>query len=49
VIANDVIFVVAAYGVILSAVAIYAFTLVRRLRHAQQAVAELEETPTPTP
>lgn len=48
-IANDVIYVVAAYGGILGAVAIYAFTLVRRLRRAQQAVAELEEIPTPAP
>jgi hypothetical protein len=46
---SDVVFVIAAYGVILGAIAIYAFTLVRRLRRAQQAAAELEETPTPAP
>jgi hypothetical protein len=42
-------FVIAAYGVILGTIAIYAFTLIRRLRRAQQAAAELEGTPTPAP
>jgi hypothetical protein len=34
----DALFVVAAYVVILGAVAVYAFTLVRRLRRAERAV-----------
>lgn len=46
---SDAVFVVSAYGVILGAITIYAFTLIRRLRRAQQATAELEETPTPAP
>jgi hypothetical protein len=35
---GDLAFVVAAYGVILTAVSLYAVTLVRRLRRAQRAV-----------
>jgi hypothetical protein len=46
---SDVVFVISAYGVILGAIAIYAFTLIRRLRRAQQAATELEETPNPAP
>jgi CcmD family protein len=39
---GDVIFVVSAYGVIFTAVAVYAVTLVRRLRRAERS-AEPEE------
>jgi hypothetical protein len=40
---NDVVFVVAAYGVILGAVAAYAVSLMRRLRRAHEAAGEPEE------
>jgi len=45
---GDLVFVVAAYVVILGAVALYAFTLARRLRRAERAAAEPEEPTTPT-
>lgn len=43
----DAVFVVAAYGVILGAVALYALTLARRLRRAQRAADGSEEPATP--
>jgi hypothetical protein len=43
----DVIFVVAGYGVILGAIALYAFTLVRRLRRAERARGRPEEPAAP--
>jgi hypothetical protein len=45
---DDVVFVVAAYGAILGAVALYAVTLVRRLGRAQESAAAPEERPEPT-
>jgi hypothetical protein len=45
---GDLVFVVAAYVVILGAVALYALTLTRRLRRAERAAAGLEEPTTPT-
>ena len=39
----DAIFVVAGYGVILGGIAIYAVTLVRRLRRAARAAGRPEE------
>ncbi len=44
---DDLVFVVAGYGVILGAVAVYAGTLVRRLRRARES-ATAEERPEPT-
>jgi hypothetical protein len=43
----DVVFVVAGYGVILGAIALYAFTLVRRLRRAERATGGPEEPSAP--
>ena len=43
----DAIFVVAAYGVILGGIALYAVTLVRRLRRAERAAGGTEEPATP--
>jgi hypothetical protein len=45
---GDLVFVVAAYVVILGAVALYAITLARRLRRAEWAAIESEEPTTPT-
>ena len=43
----DAIFVVAGYGVIMGGIAIYAVTLVRRLRRAEQAAGGPEESAAP--
>ncbi|HEX5881315.1 MAG TPA: hypothetical protein VF468_23810 [Actinomycetota bacterium] len=43
----DAIFVVAGYGVILGAIALYAVTLVRRLRRAERAAGGPEEPAPP--
>lgn len=40
---GDVVFVVAAYGVIFTAVAVYAATLVRRLHRAERDAAATKE------
>jgi CcmD family protein len=45
---GDVVFVISAYGVIFTAVTVYAVTLVRRLRRAERA-AERSEEPADTP
>ena len=44
---GDALFVIAAYGGILGAVSLYAVTLVRRLRKAQESAAPPEERPEP--
>jgi CcmD family protein len=43
----DAIFVVAGYGVILVGIAVYAVTLVRRLRRAERAAGGPEEPASP--
>jgi hypothetical protein len=45
---DDIVFIAAAYGAILGAVALYAVTLVRRLRQAQAPAVTPEERPQPT-
>ncbi len=45
---GDLVFVVAAYVIILGSVALYAITLARRLRRAERAAAEPEEPTNPT-
>jgi CcmD family protein len=45
---GDVVFVVSAYVVIFTGVAVYAATLVRRLRRAERAAAAPEEPAEPT-
>ena len=42
---DDIVFVVAAYGAILGAVALYAVTLIRRLRRTGESAATSEERP----
>jgi hypothetical protein len=48
---DDLVFVAAAYGVILGAIAVYAVTLARRLRRAHDAheAAARPEEPAQTP
>lgn len=45
---DDIVFIAAAYGAILGAVALYAVTLIRRLRRAQESAVTPEERPKPT-